>query len=116
VLWSYPKQELLDAEHNDLVEILATANNLEELKLNFTVLGDHVRNWSRLNRILGTCTWPRLQSLYLSYHRVDGKELTDFIPPLQNAQVSTSLADMPPRWLLVDMGRECPTMDTIILP
>ena len=70
------------AEHNDLVEILATANNLEELNLNFTVLGDHVRNWSRsspLNHILRTCTWPRLQSLYLSYHHVDGKELADFV-------------------------------------
>ena len=35
-------------------------------------------NW-RLHHILGTCTWPRLQSLYLSNKHIDGKELADFV-------------------------------------
>jgi hypothetical protein len=66
--------------NNPIPKIFAAAENLEELKLNFNMVYNENINWSLpLNSILGTCTWPRLQSLYLSYKHVDGKELADLV-------------------------------------
>ena len=66
----------------NLAKILWAGKNLEELKLNFSVEYSFYYieffNW-RLHDILGTCTWPRLQSLHLSKKHVDGKELADLV-------------------------------------
>jgi F-box-like len=56
-------------------KMLAAARNLEELKLHF---------WNRsyeicLEGILGSCIWPHLRSIHLSYSRVDNKELADLV-------------------------------------
>jgi hypothetical protein len=65
----------------NLAKILGAAENLEELKLNFNMVSnydDECFSWP-LHHILGTRTWSRLQSLYLSNKHVDGKELADLV-------------------------------------
>jgi hypothetical protein len=67
----YDKRNLKDS----LARILAAAEDLEELAVNF-----NERNclWP-LAGVLGTHTWPRLQFLYISDKATGEQELTDFI-------------------------------------
>jgi F-box-like len=59
----------------NLPKILAAAQDLEELKLDF---GDK-RQELPLKYVLGTNTWPRLRSLYLRSNHVDEKDLADLL-------------------------------------
>jgi hypothetical protein len=61
---------------DNLAKILATTENLEDLKLNFghtRLLGAHLKD------LFGTCTWRRLRTLRLSNALVDGKELANIV-------------------------------------
>jgi hypothetical protein len=60
---------------NSLGRILAAAENLEELMLNF----DEHRYYRPLSEVLGTHTWPRLRYLYIGNKVTDEKTLTGLI-------------------------------------